>query len=72
MFNIYNSKAQTCEDLINYIKSESNGTTYTSYDSDVISKVTYYQISNDYNTLYFTKVCFKQKYSHKSNKIYIK
>jgi len=50
---------------MDYVKSEGGyGTTYTSYDSEAISKVTFYQLTVDYNTLYFAIVCFKKKYSY--------
>lgn len=57
-------KAQSCDEIMEYVKSEGYGTTYTSYNSDAISKVTFYQITVDYKTLYFAIVCFKQKYSY--------
>ena len=57
-------KAQTCNEVMDYVKSEGYGTTYTSYNSDAISKVTFYQITVDYQTLYFAIVCFKQKHSY--------
>ncbi|WP_386113166.1 hypothetical protein [Winogradskyella rapida] len=57
--------AQTCEELMEYVKGQSTGTTYTSYTSDAISKVTFYTIAVDYKTLYFAIVCFKQKYSYR-------
>ena len=56
--------AQTCEELMEYVKEQSTGTTYTSYMSEAISKVTFYTITVDYKTLYFAIVCFKQKYSY--------
>jgi hypothetical protein len=58
-------KAQTCEETIEYVKKEGGyGTTYTSYNSDAISKVTFYQFTVDYKTLYFAIVCFKKEYSY--------
>ena len=60
-------KAQSCDELISYVKSNGYGTTFTSYNSDAISKVTFYQITEDYKTLYFAIVCFKQKYSYNCN-----
>jgi len=47
-----------------FVKSESYGTTYTSYNSDAISKVTFYDVSVDYQTYYFAIVCFKKEYSY--------
>lgn len=57
-------KAQSCEELIEYVKSKSYGNTYTSYNSDAISKVTFYDIVIDYETYYFAIVCFKNEYSY--------
>ena len=64
-FTTITVKAQTCDEFIEYVKKEGGyGTTYTSYNSDAISKVTFYQVTVDYKTLYFAIVCFKQKYSY--------
>lgn len=60
----FNLKAQTCDEVMEYVKPKGYGTTYTSYNSDAISKVTFYQINIDYKTMYFAIVCFKQKYSY--------
>jgi|SRR5690554_3986047 len=54
------TNAQTCEELMDFVKSESYGTTYRSYDSDAISKVTFYNVSIDYQLYYFAIVCFKR------------
>lgn len=70
-----NVKAQSsCEEIMEYVKSKNNGTTYTSYNSDAISKVTFYSIkvtiysTNVYcETLYFAIVCFKKEYSNSCN-----
>lgn len=57
--------SQTCDDLIEYVKSKSYGTTYTSYSSKAISKVTFYTTLIDYQTYYFAIVCFKpNEYSY--------
>jgi hypothetical protein len=59
------TKAQTCEEIMEYVKKEGGyGTTYTSYNSDAISKVTFYQLTVEYKTLYFAIVCFKKEYSY--------
>lgn len=59
------SNAQSCEEYMKFVKSESYGTTYTSYNSDVISKVTFYNVMIDYQTYYFAIVCFKgNQYSY--------
>lgn len=61
-------KAQSsCTEIMNSIKAEHYGTTYTSYSSDAISKVTFYDVSIDYQTYYFAIVCFKKKYSFNCN-----
>ncbi|QQS51127.1 MAG: hypothetical protein IPM71_16475 [Bacteroidota bacterium] len=58
-------KAQSCDEIMEYVKKEGGyGTTYTSYNSDAISKVTFYQMTVDYKTLYFAIVCFKKEYSY--------
>jgi hypothetical protein len=58
-------KAQSCDEIMEYVKKEGGyGTTYTSYNSDAISKVTFYQVSVDYKTLYFAIACFKKEYSY--------
>ena len=60
--------AQTsCDDLIDYVKSNSYGTTYTSYTSTAISKVTFYNVTIDYKSYYFAIVCFKREYSYSCN-----
>jgi hypothetical protein len=54
--------AQTCDDLISYIKSIGKGETYSSINSDAISNVTFYDaIIIDYQSYYFAIVCFKRK-----------
>lgn len=51
-----------CDELLAYVKSKSYGTTYQSYNSDAISKVTFYELTIDFQSHYFAVVCFKQKY----------
>ena len=46
------------------VKSKGSGSTYTSYNSDAISKVTFYNVRIDYKTYYFAIVCFKKEYSY--------
>lgn len=59
------AKGQSCDEIMEYVKKEGGyGTTYTSYNSDAISKVTFYQMTVDYKTLYFAIVCFKKEYSY--------
>lgn len=60
-------QAQSCEELMQSIKSNHYGTTYNSYNSDAISKVTFYDVTIDYSNYYFAIVCFKQKYSYGCN-----
>jgi len=59
--------AQSCEELMQSIQSDNYGTTYISYTSEAISKVTFYDVYIDYQTYYFAIVCFKRKYSYGCN-----
>lgn len=59
VLSFLNLKAQSCDDLIKYVKSQSTGTSYDSPLSTAISKVTFYNIVIDYETHYFAIVCFK-------------
>ena len=63
-FGILITNAQTsCADLIDYVESESYGTTYYSYNSDAISQVTFHEVTDDsYNTYYFAIVRFTSSY----------
>ncbi|MDT8413635.1 MAG: hypothetical protein RQ875_14305 [Vicingaceae bacterium] len=61
-FGLY---AQSCEEIMDFVKSKDYGTTYTSYNSTAISKVTFYSVYIDYQTHYFAIVCFKpNEYSY--------
>jgi hypothetical protein len=62
--------AQTCEEVLDLVKSESYGSTYYSYSSDAIEKVTFYTVRIDYESYYFAIVCFKNKYYGCSEYIY--
>ena len=54
-------KAQTCDEIMEHVKSLGDGTIYTSCDGDAISKVTFYgEMINCYE-YYFAVVCFKQE-----------
>lgn len=64
------ANSQTCEELMEYVKSSGNGTTYTSYTSEAISKVTFYEIREGYQTYYFAIVCFKRSYMGCTEYIY--
>lgn len=61
------ANSQSCEEYLEYVKSNGYGTTYTSYNSTAISKVTFYTMSIDYQTYYFAVVCFKVQYSYNCN-----
>lgn len=61
---IHSSQAQTCEEVMKLVKTESYGTTFSSYNSDALSKVTFYDVRIDYQSLYFAIVCFKSKNSY--------
>ncbi len=63
-FTTINVKAQSCDEVMEYVKSNGYGRTYTSYNSDAISKVTFYEITVNYKTLYYAIVCFKKEYSY--------
>mgnify|MGYP000362226075 CR=1 FL=1 len=63
-FCVFNANAQSCEELLKYVKAESYGSAYSSYSSDAISKVTFYDVVIDYQYYYFAVVCFKRKYSY--------
>jgi len=54
--------SQTCDELMKYVKSTGVGTSYTSYTSEAISKVTFFEITEGYQTYYFAVVCFKRGY----------
>jgi hypothetical protein len=55
-------QSQTCSELMESITSNNYGTTYNSYNSDAISKVTFYEVSENFKTYYFAIVCFKKEY----------
>ena len=61
---ILKSSSQTsCSELIEYVKSQSYGSPYYSYDSDAISQVTFYEVVDDsYNSFYFAIVRFTSSY----------
>jgi hypothetical protein len=59
--------AQTCDEFMDYVKNNAYGSTFYSFNSEAISKVTFYQLYEDYETYYFAIVCFKQKYSYACN-----
>ena len=58
------ARSQTCQEYIEFVKANGIGTTYYSYDSDAISKVTFYDVTIDYQTYHFAIVCFKREYSY--------
>ena len=64
------SYGQSCDEIMRFVRSESYPTTYTSYNSDAISKVEFYTVSIDYQTYYFAIVCFKRDYYGCSEYIY--
>ena len=67
IFGIINANGQSCEEMMKFVKSKSYGSTYSSYNSEAISKVTFYDVMIDYKTYYFAIVCFKNKYSYDCN-----
>lgn len=56
---IFKLSSQTCSEVMEFVKSESYGTTYYSFSSDAISKVTFYTIYVDFKSYYYAIVCFK-------------
>jgi len=62
--------AQSCEETMEFVKSKGYGSTYSSITSDAISKVTFYNVSIDYQSYYFAIVCFKKDYFGCSEYIY--
>jgi hypothetical protein len=65
LFVILNVQAQSCNELIEFVKSKDYGITYRSYNSEAISKVTFYSVYMDYTTYYYAIVCFKpNKYAY--------
>ena len=66
-FAFKQTRAQSCQELMDYVKSETsyyNTTTYSSPTSDAISRVSFYTLTIEYQTYYFAIVCFKQQYSY--------
>lgn len=55
---------QSCEELIEFVRNDSYGNTYSSPLSDAISEVSFYTTTIEYKTYYFAIVCFKAKYSY--------
>ncbi len=54
----------SCSELMDMVTSEGYGSTYSSYSSDAISQVTFYEIDGDnYSTYYFAIVRFKSSYT---------
>ena len=64
MFSFFYTNAQSCQDMIDLVKKDNYGTTYSSPTSEAISKVTFYTKQIKYQTHYFAIVCFKKKYSY--------
>lgn len=54
----------SCDELKEYVRSEDYGMTYYSYGSEAITKVSFYEVSDDsYNTFYFAIVQFTSSYT---------
>lgn len=59
LFSFIPIQAQpSCNEIIELVKSKSYGTTYSSYSSSAISKVTFYEMTIKYDTFYFAIVQF--------------
>ena len=58
------SAQNSCADMIDLVKSKGYGTAYSSYSSDAISQVTFYDVTDaSYKTFYFAIVRFKSSYT---------
>lgn len=64
IFSLSISSAQSCQDMIDSVKKDNYGATYSSPTSKAISKVSFYSKQIDYQTYYFAIVCFKKEYSY--------
>ena len=62
--------SQSCDEMMDYVKKGNFGTTYNSYSSSVIQKVTFYDKMIDYQSYYFAIVCFKNDFYGCSEYIY--
>lgn len=54
----------TCQEFKEYVESEDYGTTYYSYNSEAIRKVSFHEVTDDsYNTYYFAIVQFTSSFT---------
>lgn len=61
----YGTAQNSCSEVISYVKSNSYGTTYSSYNSSAISSVSFHKVTDSsYNTMYFAIVNFKNSYGN--------
>ena len=60
IFSSFITHAQSCEEIMKFVKSSGYGTTLTNYNIEAISKVTFYNTVIDYQNYYFAIVCFKK------------
>ena len=51
VFGSFNVNSQSCDEIMEFVKSKSHGTSYKSYNSDAITKVTFHTVNVDYKTL---------------------
>lgn len=51
-----------CDQIMAYVKRYGTETTYNIFSSDALSRVSFYELTIDYSTLYFAVVCFKTQY----------
>lgn len=61
LFASFKSISQSCHEWMYFVKTDSDGQTYTSNDSDAISKVTFYEVEIENQNYYFAIVCFKKE-----------
>ncbi|PHI19217.1 hypothetical protein CEQ90_14230 [Lewinellaceae bacterium SD302] len=68
MITFCSLQSQSCEELMQTVKNSGYGQTFNSnITSNAISKVTFYDVSVNYQTLYFAIVCFKKEYGFGCN-----
>lgn len=61
--NLVLIKSQSCQETLDLVKSNGYGVTYYSPSSKAISQITFYDVSIDYKTYYFSVVKFTNNFS---------
>tara|TARA_R110002051_G_scaffold105747_1_gene178811 strand:+ start:1330 stop:1695 length:366 start_codon:yes stop_codon:yes gene_type:complete len=64
LIGVYNLNAQSsCSEMMKYVKSKGYGSSFSSFGSDAISKVTFYEITDEnYKRYYYAIVQFTSSY----------